>query len=177
MTKTQKIIGILGSLLMIVAALYILTDIESGYRKIMWILSAYLAIAGARELFYFFTMARFMVGGRMILYEGIILLDFGVFSATLSDDSKIYIIIYLAVIHAFGGLVSILRALEAKRFGAGVWKLKSVQGILDMAVAFMCIYHMKSADTAIYIYSFGVIYSACLRMASYLRKDKLIYIQ
>ncbi len=175
MTRFRRISNIVLGVLSIIAALVVMLDRDDGYFIIMTLFSIGLVFSGLKELLYFFSMARYMVGGRISLYRGIILIDFGLFTGSLSDDSRIYIIIYLAAIHAFSGLVDVLRAFEAKKLGAGVWRLNMFHGIMDIAVAGSCFVFAKNDNVALYIYGLGRIYSACLRIASALRKSDIIY--
>ena len=119
MTTIQRIKKVLGGLIMAITALVLLViKSEYGYIGIMIILSCWLTIYGLKDIIYYFTMARFMTGGRMLLYKGILFFDFGVVTASLSSFPKIYVILYLVGIYGFLGLVRILRALEAKKYGA-----------------------------------------------------------
>ena len=116
MTSVQRVKKVLAGILMLVCCFALVTDPETGFYFVALILSVSLFLYAARSLIYYFTMARHMVGGKSILFRGIIVLDLAVFTFSMVDDPKLYIILYLLGIHAFAGLMGILRALEARRF-------------------------------------------------------------
>ena len=177
MTVIQRIKEIVAGLLMLLGAAVIMTDPEMGYIIIILVLSLFLIVMGIKRLFYYFTMARFMVDGKESLYTGVLLLDFGAITGSLSDVPKFYILLYLVAVHAFSGLVEILRAREARGQGSGFWKLKMVHGIIDMIMAVICIIFINEGSIAVLIYGIGLIYSALTRMVLAFRKTKLVYIQ
>ena len=167
---------ILTGILIIAAAVCMILLPEIGYYVIALILGFSLLFSGIASLIYYFTMARFMVNGRMILFKGVILLDFGLVSASLIDMPKIYLIIYLVVVHAFSGVVELLRSMEARSYGAS-WKLKLSHGIINLLLALCCLVFIKMTNMAIYIYAAGLMYSAAIRIITALRKTALVYIQ
>ncbi|MCR4832974.1 MAG: hypothetical protein K5900_05315 [Butyrivibrio sp.] len=177
MTRLQRIRAfVTGGITLYLAALMMLAP-DEGYPVVLIFISLGLMFYGIRSLIYYFTMARFMVGGRMILYRAIVMLDFGYLTATLSDIPRIYVLIYLIVIHAFSALVEILRAGEDKRYGARSWKLKLSHGIVNLIIALVCIVFIGKHNTAVYMYSLGLMYSAIVRIVSAFRKTTFIYIQ
>ena len=177
MTVIQRIKEIVAGLFMLLGAAIVMTDPENGYIFIIFFLSIFLAVMGVRRLFYYFTMARFMVDGKESLYKGVIMLDFGALTGSLTDVPKFYILIYLIAVHAFSGLVEILRAGEAKGQGAGSWRFKMVHGIIDMVMAVICAIFINEGSIAALIYGIGLIYSALTRIVLAFRKTRLVYIQ
>ena len=118
MTRFQKITTISMALLSITIAVIMLFLPDIGYMFILLIVSLALVVAGIRGLYNYFTLSRFMVGGKRSLYMGIFFLDMGIFTSTLYDLPKTYILIYLAIIHGFSGLVEVLRVYETKKGGS-----------------------------------------------------------
>ena len=177
MTKLQRIKEIGTGLVMLVAAIVMITEPDKGYQLIIVLLSALLVIKGAAALIFYFQMARFMVDGRTILYMSIIMLDFGILTYSLTDVPHYYILLYLILIHAFTGLVEILRVNEVRRLGGRSWKLKFTHGIINILIACICIIFMRHLKAAVFIYSLGLIYSAILRIISACRRTTFIYIQ
>ena len=175
MTKLQRIRDILLGLIMIAIAGVMFLFQESVYWVIITVLSVIFTFEGLSTIIYYFTMARFMTGGRSILYKGVILLDFGILTGTLTDVPRIYILLYLVAIHAFSGAVELLRAREAASYG-GSWKLKMFHGILDLSMALICIVFIRRLNIAVIVYASGLVYSAILRIVSACRRTKLIYI-
>ena len=122
MSLMQRIKSIAAALLMIAAAVAMLIYPGTGLAFIALILSASLTLYGLRTLVYYFSMARHMVGGKRILYQGLIVFDLGIFTLTMAYNHTIYVILYLLAIHAFAGVVDVMRAMEARRFD-GPWRM------------------------------------------------------
>ena len=177
MTNIKRLMEVLSGLIMILFGVLLFYSPESAYLIVVSTLSLTFAAIGLRNLFYYFTMARYMVNGRLILYKGIILLDFGLLTASFIDVPRIYLILYLAIIHAFSGAVEILRAMEARRYGARSWKLKFSHGIINLSLAICCLAFIKMTNLAIYIYAAGLIYSAIIRIITAFRRTTLVFIQ
>ncbi len=167
---------IFGLLMMFMAVILIADTSDDGYMIIIVILSLGLAVKAIRDIVFYFTMARHMAGGKMILFQGVILLDFALLTGSLSDVPKIYILLYLITIHAFSGVVEILRAMEARRTVEGPWKLKFSHGAINILLALACFVFIRKAGTALIIYSIGLFYSAVIRIITAFRKTTFILI-
>ena len=179
MSRVKRVTNIIRGLLLILAAPIIFV-LNHGYRIIIVCLGLSLTIAGIQYLYYYFHMARHMVGGKIMLVIGAVFFSFGMFTLNLSDEALIYLILYLLCFHAFTGLVSILRALEARQYDAPSWKLTFSTGIINILVAVAAPVWgilFKSPDTLVLIYCLGLIYSGCIRIISALRKTAIVYIQ
>ncbi|MBR6915868.1 MAG: hypothetical protein IKN36_05875, partial [Clostridia bacterium] len=85
MSKFQRISVILLGLLQLLAAalIFALPGTENGLLVILLILSFTFAASGVKDIVRYFSMARFMVGGRLILFRGVVMLDFGLFTLSL----------------------------------------------------------------------------------------------
>ena len=105
MSKFQRFQNIVIGLSMLISAAILILLPEGGCLYIMLFLAASLILRGISELIYYFTMARYMVGGKLILFIGAVFFDFGFFTLTLSDESKLFVLAYLLGFHAFAGLV------------------------------------------------------------------------
>ena len=173
----QRIKIVLSGIVMILGGILLFLAPISGYRIVILVLSVSFILTGIRQLVYYGTMARFMVGGRSILYRGIIILDVGLFTASLSDIPRMYVVIYLAVMNAFSGLIIMAKAMESRYYGDGFWKFDLFRGLASLAVSVLCIIYIKNPTTAVYIYSAGLIYSAATRMISAFRSSEWVYIQ
>lgn len=177
MTKFQRIKSFFAALIIFLLGIDLIVFPNGSSSRVLTLLALALTFSGLNTLAYFFNMARFMVNGRLILFKGLALLDLGLFSVSILSVPNIYILLYLATIHAFAGLVEILRAMESRRVGAGSWKLKFFHGLVDMIIALSCIVFFKKENTIGIVYGFGLIYSAICRMISCFRKTTLTYIQ
>ena len=85
MTKMQRTGSLLVSLTMIAFAVSLFAFPNEGLPIVAAVLSIALVIAGIRMFIYYFSMARHMVGGLTILCRAVILLDPGLFTATLNN--------------------------------------------------------------------------------------------
>lgn len=178
MTAFQRIKQILFALLMILSAvIFIILPAEISLVAIISILAAGLAISGIKDIVFYFTMARHMVGGKLILFQGAVILDFALFTMSLSNVPKIYILLYLVGIHAFSGVVEILRANEARKTVEGPWKLKFSHGIINILLAALCVVFIKHLGIAVLIYSGCLVYSAVIRIINACRKTAFILIE
>ena len=176
MSIAKKIENVIISLLQIVCAVILVLVPEQGYRVVILILSVSLLIAGLKSVAYYLTMARHMVSGKIMLYESIILLDFGLFTMTLYDVPKVYILLYLVLYNLVSGAIDIASAMESKKTGAG-WKTKFTGGAVDICFALLCIIFSSNMTIVVGVYSVGLVVSAVNRIWNSLRKTAIIYIQ
>lgn len=177
MTRFQRIKQIISAVFSIMMALIIMAAPTEGYDTVIFILACVFILRGITNVAYYFSMSRFMVGGRTSLYIGVILLNLGILTTTLSDVPHYIILAYLIAIHAFSGAVEVLRAFEARRLNAGSWKLKMGHGLFDMLLAGVCIIFLKRMNVAVEIYAFGILYSSVVKIITSFRKTKFVYIQ
>ena len=180
MSKLRRAASIITGLLQIALAIVILLNNDIGFLVIFLIISIGMTVDGLKNLIFYLTMARHMVGGKSLLYRGLIMLDFGVFSLSLADIPRVMLILYMLGIHAFNGAVEILRALEAKRYKSGNWKLTMGFGIANIAVPVIAVAAgllTGSMTLVIGVYSVSLIYSAIGRIITACRKTAVCYIQ
>ena len=178
MTLIQRIMHIITGLIMAaVAILFIVYDDDDMYQVVIFILALGLAIKGIKDIIFYFTMARHMVGGKIILFQGVVTLDFALFTISLSNVPRLYIILYLITVHAFSGVVEILRAMEARRTVDGAWRLKLGHGLVNLALALACLIFVRRTDVVTMIYSLGLLYSGIMRIISGFRRTAFIVIQ
>lgn len=178
MTIFQRIENILFALLMMLsAAAFIIASADDALILIIFILAVSLFADAVKDLIYYFTMAKHMVGGKMILFQGVIILDFAILTLSLSKVPKIYILLYLVGVHAFSGVVEILRANESSKTVEGPWKMKFTHGLINIALAILCLIFLKNTAVAVLIYSAGLVYSAVIRIVSAFRRTAFIVIE
>ena len=130
-----------------------------------------------KDIIFYFRMARHMVGGKMILFKGVIILDFALYTSSLMDASKLFMLLYLIVIYAFSGVIEILRAMEAKSTVDGPWKMKFCHGVINILIALSCLFFIRQMQIALIIYCIGLIYSAVIWIISAFRKTTFILIE
>lgn len=175
MSSFQRIQNIVIATITIVISIFMMSLPERGYQLAALIISVSFTISGLRTLIYYFTMSRFMVGGKRILFRGLILLDLGLFTSTFIDRSKIYLILYIVIIHALSGAVAALKGRQAKLEGASSWKLSMVYGVVNLLMALFCIVFIRSTDMIVYIFSAGLIYAGIMRLYSVFRRTEIVY--
>ena len=176
MSMLQRISNFISGLLSFLSGFVIILVPEFGFSFAMLILGFSLLISGLRTVIYFFRMARHMVGGRSMLYYGVITMDFGVFTLALTDMPKLYLAIYLVGVYAFSGVIDIMRSLEARSY-EGSWRMNLLHGSANVALAILCLAFVRSADVLAYIYGAGLIYSAIIRFIKTFRRTAVVYIQ
>lgn len=177
MSTGRRFTLVLTGLIMTALGALMMLDPEDCIVIAAGILSISLTLRGIRYLVYYFTMARHMVGGKLILYVSIITLDMGLFTATLLDTPRFYIFLYLIAIYAFSGIINLLRGLEAKSYSDSSWKLSVIHGVVSVLIAFLCVVFIRSANVLVVLYSAGLIYSALIRIATAFRRTAIVYIQ
>ena len=176
MTKLQRLKSILGGLMKGIVGVLMICYPDEAYLFILAILSLWLLFSGLGMLSYYLSMARFMVGGKTILYSGLFRLDIALLTITLVDIPRTYILFYLAGIYAFSGVVEIFRARESKTFGVKAG-FKFFHGILDVVIALCCVIFYKNAALAGLIYGAGLIGSGMVHIASAFKRTAMIYIR
>ena len=177
MTKLQRIKEIAIALIMFFGAFVMMFYPKESYPLIVIILAFWFVAIGIGSIWYYFTMARYMVGGRESLFMGVIWFDFGVLTGSLTSVPHYYVLMYLIGIHGFSGVVRVLRTLETKRTGSHNWKLKLVHGIIDITMALLCIVFIKQLNITGIIFGIGVMYSAVMRIVTACRRTALIVIE
>lgn len=179
MTKLERIGTFIAGLTIIICCIALIVLRGRGYTVLLYLLGLSLIFNGIRCLAYFFVMARHMVGGKMILFIGIVYLDFGMFTLTLNDEPLVFVVFYLLGFYAFSGLVDILRALEAFRLN-GDWKFTMSVGVINVAiaaVALFCGVVLKSPLLLVRLYCVGLLYSGISRIIQSLRTTTIVFIQ
>ena len=177
MTKWQRMKTIFRSLICLAFIPLLMADPDFGCVVIVLFLGIASALAGLRMLIYYASMARHMVGGIFILYIGVILLDFGLFTISVADIPKQYIMLYLMLVHLFYGLVEIMRAMEIRKRSMDFWRFKLMMGLGNLAIGALCIACINSGKMTVYIYCMGLLWSALLRIISAFRPASVVYVE
>ena len=180
MSKLQRIKDIVFGVVILLYALALFLVPEEGYAAVAAVISFLLLIYGLRLLWYFFTMARHMVGGKAILFQAIIILDVALFTMSMVSMSSVIILLYLLGVFAFTGFVDILRAFESKRVGSSIWKFKLLSGSVSVILAIlMLILGVILGNKQILVYGFciSLVYAGVMRIVTAFRKTAVIYIQ
>ncbi|MBP5261892.1 MAG: hypothetical protein J6Z43_07195 [Clostridiales bacterium] len=176
MSKFKRVWYVISGLQVILFAFFImLLDTNTAFVIITFIIGSLLILKGLQYLIFYLTMAHHMVGGKVMLLGGVILLDLGVFAASLVNEAKVIIIIYLISGHLLAGGIDIVRAVRSKKEGFS-WKSDMATGIGNLLVALSCIVFIGSPDILILVYCLGLMYSACVRIIRAFKKSAVVYI-
>jgi uncharacterized membrane protein HdeD (DUF308 family) len=165
--------------LIFVSVLLILLSVE-GTKLIALIMGFSLLIYGIRSLVAFFIKFRYIVGGRMQLYIGIIVMDLGLliissFGSANFKGSNYLILIYLLGFRLVTGGIGVARAIEAKKNGAP-WKIRLAAGIVSLATVLLGIIFFTDPESVVDIYVLGLLFSAVEHFIAAFRREKVVSI-
>ena len=171
MTIWQKLRNVLLAVSMIIVSVTMLVFGEKAYMAIIGIFALALEIKGIRMLWFYFRMARHMVGGQNIFFRGILFFDFGIFTGSLVWVPRAYVLMYLAGTLAFLGVVDLLGANEARRIQSS-WTLKT----FEVLIAISSLIFVRSGTRVVDVCAIGFIFSAVMSIASTFRRQQVITI-
>lgn len=174
MGSTKRVFVLCKGISELVASIVILVYPE-GYRWVVWALIVSLLLYSLKQLFYYFSMARYMVDGMGILYKGIFLMDLGIFALSLSNVPQRSVMLYLTIGLSLSGYLDIMESLDSKKL-EGAWRYHFLYGLGKIAIAFMGIIFLGSTQIMSYIFCAGLIHSAISDIVSTFRKTAIIYI-
>ena len=179
MNKFQRIKNVLFGVFMLLFALAFLLVPKESYEAVAAIIAILLIVYGFRMLWYYFTMARHMVGGKTSLYQAVIILDLALFTGSMAAMSSFAVLFYLLGVFAFTGFVGILRAFEAKKVGAS-WKTKFITGCISVVLAIVMLLLgviFDNKDILVYGFAASLIYAGVMRIVTAFKKTAIVYIQ
>ncbi len=176
MTKVQRIRSILVGVLLLLLAFILLAIPEGGIVIVVLLLGMVILVDGLRYLFYYLFMARHMVGGKALLYRGIIMMDLGIFAPTLALSMPVMMLMYLLFLYGLSGVINILRGREARKMGAPLWKKSIFQGMVNLTLVIIGTIFLREPQTVIYVYSAGLIFSGIDGIVSAFRRTAIVYI-
>ena len=85
MTRLQKIRNSLFGIAMMVVAVVMAYKPKDAYASVIVFMALGFFVSSVATLGYYFTMAKYMVGGRMILYRGVVLFDFAILGGVYAE--------------------------------------------------------------------------------------------
>ncbi len=176
MNRFTRIWNIFTSLLVIAISMIMFVVPDLGYGLATLILGCVLLVSGVKQLLYYLSMGIHMVGGRIILYRALITMDIGLFTISIHGTGQRYIMFYFILYYAFAGIVSVFRALEARRVEAGSWKTCLLEGIYDLGIVLICLINNNSASIMLDILCLSLVISSVTRIMIAFRKSAIIYI-
>lgn len=180
MTRGRRVLNVITGLIILLVGIGFIIDPLGGLKIAAMILSLTFTFRGLGRLWYYFSMARYTVDGKIMLYIGMLYLEIGIFTSALRDNPQIYIILYLMIVQAFTGIVDILRGVEARRLKSPAWKYRITYGMTNLVISGVLLAAgLFGGDIrpAMYAYGAGLIYSACIHIGNAFRKQAIVYIQ
>ncbi len=176
MSKLQRVGNVLLALLMILGGVVLLVQPEEALLVVAMILGFSFVVYGVRLLVYYVTMARHKVGGVSILFIAVIAIDIGSLALAFYDQPRVSIVMYLVGFNAYRGIVTIARAIESRMFESR-WLLTLAHGIVNIALAVLCLVFIGSDQIVLLIFCCGLFYSAGIRLVSAFRSTDIVFIQ
>lgn len=177
MSIGTRIIKIITGILIIAGAIFMIMLPEFGYLAIAAILGITMLISGIKSLVYYFTMACHMVGGRDTLYSSLIIIDLALFTLSVADVPKIFVMLYLVAVFGATGLLRVLRGMEARKKKAQNWSGYFISGVIYLIFTLLCICFVSNAVVMVVVYSIGLIFMGVSRIAGAFQRSKIVYIQ
>jgi len=175
MGKTKRVLYILQGILMLLSVGIMITEPEFGYTLIIEILIISFMIYAINQLIYYFTLAKYMVGGKLVLCKALLVLNLAINTWGISDVPKRYIMLYLVGGLALAGTIDVLRALETRKNHGINWRLKLVQGVGTIVISLAGLF-AGSTSVIVYFFCAGVVSSAITKFTEAFRKTSIIYI-
>lgn len=177
MINAKKFGSIIFAILLIGVALVILLVPNIGYKIAGGVLGAGIVLLGVKKIIYYITMAKNMIGGKRILFNGIILFDFGLLALLLIGESQGLMMIYFIVLYLLYGLIDILRFIEIRKQKSFGWQTKLIKGIFCISVAVVCLIFNSSADLVVLLFAIGLIGIAIEKIINAFTKSQIIFIK
>ncbi len=154
----------------------VLEGISVGKITISLAVSIFILFHAIKNLIYYFTMARLMVGGKTILYRGILFLDLGLFTLIIFAMPDLYLKIIMGSFALFYGVIVILRANEQKKHESN-YIFKLVEGIIYLVASIFVF--VSIALTSLTFIIFGVVFALYGIIAIYktFKRSSVTFIQ
>lgn len=175
MSSLQRVGNILLGLIMVAGAIILWAIPEYGFVIIATVLGFSLIVYGIKMLVQYARLARHMVGGKSLLFIGVITMDLGSLAYMVAGEGKTYVVLYLIGSHLVVGVLGILRAREAKQLDSA-WQLPMCLGVGNVLIAIACVVFLGSPNVLIGIYCIGLVYSAIIRIVSAFKNNDIVYV-
>ena len=177
MSNSKRVLRILRGLVLLLCSALLLWQPDDGYLFVVFILDLSLILYGFRLLFYYFTMARYTVGGMAVFYKSILVIDAGLFMFGLRETPQKYVMLYLIAGLIFSGGVDVLEATGARKLEAASWKYQFFYGAVKILAAVVCLFCLNSVRLVTLVYSAGLVHSALSDIVSACRRTAIVYIE
>ena len=115
MTKVRRIFKIIGAVLLIHIAHFLMLIPQNALQLIAVMFSVILIFYGLKFILFYITHASHMVNGKWFILLGLLLFDIGVFASLMQNQSKLITIVYIAGVHLVGAILRLIRAVGNKK--------------------------------------------------------------
>ena len=180
MSKSKRVGYVLTGILIILLGLYLLLFPTYGIQVILLIIAASMTFYGLGLLTHYSSLSRHMVGGKYILYLGMIIFSLGIFTFTMRETRTLPVFIYLFVLFMFSGVLDVMKAFEEKKNKAPLWILRLLFGLLTVTMGILAVvscFVLKSTEGLTYLFSLALLYVGVSRIFKAFRKTAVVYIQ
>ena len=179
MTKIKRIKTVIAGLITILMAFILIFMPQGGMSVIIFLIGAYLVMSGIHLLGFYSQLARYMVGGKFIMYFGFIMLSLGVFTITMAGEHKAIVILYLLILLGVAGGVDVFRGIEEKRNADKTWFAKFAWGITEVVLAILPVifgFRRNGGEkVVIVVFALVLIYKGVWKIVDGFKKSAIIY--
>ena len=180
MSKMKRVSQVLWGLLMILLSFILFLFPEAGMTFIILVIAVSLTLYGMHMLTYYSRLARHMIGGKYILYLGMVVFDFGLMTFTMTGTRTLPVFIYLFALFVFSGVLDVMKAFEEKKNKAPFWFFRLLFGLLSISFGILSViscFVWKSTDALTYLFCIVLFYYGFVRIIKAFRKTAVVYIQ
>lgn len=177
MTKVRRIFKIIGAVLLIHIALFLMLIPQIALQLIAVMFSVILIFYGLKFILFYITHASHMVNGKWFILLGLLLFDIGVFASLMQNQSKLITIVYIAGAHLVGAILRLIRAVGNKKDNNPGWIIDCMQSIGNFIQVAVCIIFSQYVEVPVFIYCSGLIYSAILQIIQACKRTAIVYVQ
>ena len=177
MTKVRRIFKIIGAVLLIHIALFLMLIPQIALQLIAVMFSVILIFYGLKFILFYLSHASHMVYGKWFILLGLLLFDIGVFASLMQNQSKLITIVYIAGAHLVGAILRLIRAVGNKKDNNPGWIIDCMQSIGNFIQVAVCIIFSQYVEVPVFIYCSGLIYSAILQIIQACKRTAIVYVQ
>ena len=177
MSKLERILNLGLAAFMVYLSILVFSSPLFGYMLILCVIQVALLLRGIGNLVYYFRMTRYMVGGKLLFYKGVLLIDMGIFSSMLLMVPTYYILLYMLAGILIAGAVTLLHAFESRQYGSRQWKSRMVIGLIHVAACGIGLVYIRNLSLLMWIYGLDILVMALERVLTAFKRTAVIYVQ
>ena len=175
MSRLRRIVSLLIGIIYAIFGVLMLTYPQVGNILAIFALLAGLVIVGVKNLVYYIRLARFKTGGITVFFKALFFIDLGVFTLTVNNVPREFIMLYVIIYILVSGVIAILRAGEMRKAGAS-WKFKMTMGIIQAGMGVVCMFVSNSYELMSLIVGITLLFSAGERLVNAFRRSAIMYV-